>query len=168
MKVLTFSRVFPAYHPKAGQPTYFVEKILHSFKTRHYELLDSARPLIDHEFFLHNYQPKYHTIRKGNRWKVGDFFCPRVWGNDVNPKTSRSGPYQSKQISFSIWIQVKKVWDIEMDKDGVFKINGKYFDVTSGDFSCNDGLSADDLLNWFPIGKPFTGQIICWNDEINY
>jgi hypothetical protein len=26
-RVLTFSRVFPAYHPKAGQPTGFVEKI---------------------------------------------------------------------------------------------------------------------------------------------
>ena len=29
-KVLTFSRTFPAFHPKAGQPTYFVEKILNS------------------------------------------------------------------------------------------------------------------------------------------
>jgi hypothetical protein len=27
-KVLTFSRVFPSYHPKAGHPTYFVEKML--------------------------------------------------------------------------------------------------------------------------------------------
>lgn len=26
-KVITFSRVFPAYHPKKGQPTYFIEKI---------------------------------------------------------------------------------------------------------------------------------------------
>lgn len=26
-KVITFSRVFPSYHPKAGQPTYFVEAI---------------------------------------------------------------------------------------------------------------------------------------------
>lgn len=28
MKVIMVSRTFPAYHPKAGQPTYFVEKIL--------------------------------------------------------------------------------------------------------------------------------------------
>jgi hypothetical protein len=27
-KVIMFSRVFPAYHEKAGQPTYFVEKLL--------------------------------------------------------------------------------------------------------------------------------------------
>lgn len=29
-KVITFSRQFPSYHPKAGQPTYFVEKVLRS------------------------------------------------------------------------------------------------------------------------------------------
>lgn len=28
-KVITFSRVFPKYHPKAGQPTGFVKSILH-------------------------------------------------------------------------------------------------------------------------------------------
>jgi hypothetical protein len=27
MKPILFSRFFPAYHPKKGQPTYFVEKI---------------------------------------------------------------------------------------------------------------------------------------------
>jgi hypothetical protein len=26
-KVITFSRFFPAYHPRKGEPTYFVEKI---------------------------------------------------------------------------------------------------------------------------------------------
>lgn len=25
-KVITFSRTFPAYHPRKGEPTYFVEK----------------------------------------------------------------------------------------------------------------------------------------------
>ena len=27
-RIITFSRTFPAYHPKAGEPTYFVEMIL--------------------------------------------------------------------------------------------------------------------------------------------
>lgn len=30
-RVITFSRKFPSYHPKAGQPTHFVEQILNSF-----------------------------------------------------------------------------------------------------------------------------------------
>lgn len=30
MKVLTFSRQFPKGHPKAGHPTWFVEKVLNS------------------------------------------------------------------------------------------------------------------------------------------
>ena len=29
-KVIIFSRVFPAYHQKVGQPTYFVEKLWQS------------------------------------------------------------------------------------------------------------------------------------------
>ena len=29
-KVITVSRTFPDYHPKAGQPTYFVEQILNA------------------------------------------------------------------------------------------------------------------------------------------
>jgi len=28
---IKFSRTYPAHHPKAGQPTYFVEKFLRSF-----------------------------------------------------------------------------------------------------------------------------------------
>lgn len=34
MKVLTFSEVYPTYHPKAGQATFFVEKIWNCLKKR--------------------------------------------------------------------------------------------------------------------------------------
>jgi hypothetical protein len=29
------------------------------------------------------FQHKYHTIRKGNRFKVGDKFSPRVWDFEI-------------------------------------------------------------------------------------
>ena len=29
-RVMTFSRVFPSYHPRKGDPTYFVEAILNA------------------------------------------------------------------------------------------------------------------------------------------
>lgn len=32
--------------------------------------------------------------------------------------------------------------------------------------SFNDGLSRKDFKDWF--AKPFAGQIICWNEKINY
>lgn len=52
-KIITFSEYFPVYHPKQGQPTGFVSKILAGEKN--------------------------HTIRGGKRWKEGDLFSPRVW-----------------------------------------------------------------------------------------
>lgn len=75
-KVITFSRTFPAYHPKAGQPTYFVEKFWESI---YLEKSDSewlsACKRFNFNVGLHGiYSPKHHTIRAGKRWKVGDKF----------------------------------------------------------------------------------------------
>lgn len=83
-KVITFSRIFPAHHPKAGQPTYFVEKLITSFDQTQlgFEqiLKFPASPLgqiVDLKIF-DSCQPKHHTIRAGHRFKVGDKFSPRV------------------------------------------------------------------------------------------
>lgn len=108
-KVLTFSRVYPSYHPKAGQPTYFVEKIVKSLHWDRPHPPVDIRADFDSDIYI-NVQPKHHTIRAGHRWKVGDWFRPVVWGNDINPKSGRSGPYHSKQIIFAPDIQVKKTW----------------------------------------------------------
>jgi hypothetical protein len=166
-KVLTFSRAFPSYHPRKGEPTYFVEKI-----TQSRILLGNIPCDIPDEIFstemYHICEPKYHTIRAGNRWKVGDQFSPRVWSGK---------PYNSKQIIIVPDIEVKKVWDIVVEKDcfqlesGVkvvtkIIIDGKHITSNYEPLSMNDGLSLDDLCNWF--NKPFKGQIICWNENINY
>lgn len=163
-KVITFSRLFPAYHPRKGEPTYFVEKIWSGIKE------DFSKTLIglDNELFNFSkgiYKPKYHTIRAGNRWKVGDKFSPRVWSDK---------PYRSKQITISPDIEIKKVWEVKIEQFGSSKIisyptkrKGYDYMISLGDVANNDGLSIKDFNNWF-IKVPFIGQIICWNENINY
>lgn len=173
--VLTFSRTFPAYHPKAGQSTLFVQQIWQSIG------LPSAEYYLNFENdvwwgYRMKGNPKHHTIRAGNRWKVGDKFSPRVWSGK---------PYASKQIIIAPDIEVKKVWSfgiengrILINEDEVYNCNllcnqqiktNKYFSLAS-----NDGLHADDFEAWFKVGyntnneKDFKGQIICWNENINY
>ena len=123
-KVITFSQKFPSYHPKAGQPTYFVEafyKSLFVMKCLPKELEES----FNHEVFL-NGMTKHHTVRSGNRFKKGDFFSPRVWGTDVNPKSGKSGAYHSKQIILSHDTEIKNVWDIEINEATEISINGTF------------------------------------------
>lgn len=174
-KVITFSRTYPSYHPRAGESTYFVEKFWKSFHDlekglpesfHHY--VDSCSQLIQpgsfnqYADFFKTLETKHHTIRAGHRWKEGDWFSPRVWSGK---------PYNSKMIQFAPDIQIKKVWNITVNHDGLFVINGDLYAYPNSDFALqplaeNDGLTVADLLAWF--NKPFSGQIICWNENINY
>lgn len=190
-KIVMFSQVFPKYHPKTGEPTHFKEKFWCSIKhsANYYDLimLNPGKEKEAAEVWntvKHNWrsiQPKHHTIREGHRFKVGDLITPKVWGYDINPTSGRTGPYQSKQIVIAPDIEVKKTFDFEfipalwIDESSV-KINGQI--INAGTFeklAMNDGLTVDELINWFGNGymfssklKPFTGQIICWNETINY
>lgn len=162
-KVITFSTKFPSYHPKAGKPTYFVEKIYAG-------LADSIpdfkipKEFKDYDWFEYYNcgRAKSHTIRAGNRWKAGEKFSPRIWSGK---------PYHSKQITFASDIEIRKVWNIGL------RIRGDYKEFYCNDedltgssiitLSMNDGFKqVADFLNWFP--KPFEGQIICWNEKIKY
>lgn len=158
-KVITFSRVFPKYHPKAGQPTYFVEKVYKSLF-----LMKCVPPelAIDFNFAVmndENYKAKHHTIRNGNRWKVGDKFSPRVWSGK---------PYNSKQIILCDDVEIKKVFNFSKDlKSDKWYINGVEMSSAERiDLAENDGLAYKDLLSWFQ--KSFNGQIICWSDVVSY
>lgn len=162
-KVITFSRFFPKYHPRAGQQTFFVEKIYSAIGVGG-EYLHIPLPDVDNFMYNHDenyFEPKLHTIRAGNRFKVGEKFSPRVWSGK---------PYASKQIIFAPDIEIKQIYDIEILNQNIF-LNGSYFgyykrgyyndDVTT--LSNNDGLCLSDFENWFG-SKPFKGQIICWAD----
>ncbi|CAB4165213.1 hypothetical protein UFOVP916_1 [uncultured Caudovirales phage] len=188
-RVITVSRNFPAYHPKKGLSTNFPFAIWKS-------LIDSGMKDLWNPY-ISNYRgvfgqelpdfdtitPKHHTIRAGNRHRVGDKISLRTWGNDINPKSGRSGPYHSKQIILCPDIEVKRVWDFGItainrdlpgDYEAYFRINYKAFYLNSlgtdtfREVAKNDGLLFPDFLNWFQYPEEFTGQIICWNENINY
>ncbi len=185
-RVITFSRTYPKGHPRQGEPTYFVEKVWESIG---YVPSKEIIELLPDEYM--NYlrrdsetiYPKHTTIRAGHNWKAGDWFSPRVWGTDINPKTGRSGPYNSKQIQFAPDIQIKKVWDFKIiytDNPLLYQVllNGQViyeveccqifvdgFDTIKM-IAENDGLDYNDFLHWFI--DDFDGQIICWNENINY
>jgi hypothetical protein len=172
-KVITFSRVFPKGHIRAGEPTFFVEQIYNSL------LMTMDRfKLPDNIEFLKSLSSrtdlglKHHTIRAGNRFKAGEYFSPRVWSGK---------PYKSKQVIIAPDIEIKKVWDfgIEVDKDYItVLIDGEVFAEENQSFitqklaletlAKNDGLFIENFKSWFQWGKPFYGQIICWNDKIDY
>lgn len=160
MKVITFSRFFPAYHPRKGQPTYFVEKIWKGL----YE--DNSDVPFPHEmagiwsaYCEMDVQPKHHTIRAGHRWKVGDWFSPRVWSGK---------PYRSKQAEIGEPLQIKKIWMFRLSHDSYYLDEQELYldDLTT--VAKNDGLTTDDFESWFPYRKEFSGQILCWNESIEY
>lgn len=156
MRNLMFSRYFPKTHPRAGEPTHFVEKIWS---------IPQIQPMNENLICPHNaeyYFPKFHTIRAGERWKAGDYFTPRIWS-----KT----PYRSPTIQFAEHIRVEKTWSIEKYKSSfLFKdelIPWKILQYMAK----NDGLSFEDFLSWFEdAGKKelWRGQIICWSGLVNY
>jgi len=175
-KVITFSLYFPGYHPRKGEPTYFVEKIHHNIwhsipddwmdaQSMIWDLNKHLPRKIVHDFIESldmeaNFADisKGHTIRYGNNFKVGDLFSPRVWSGK---------PYGSKQIIIAPDIQVKKSWDFESTHDEIY-LNGITIlgSKTVDHIAKNDGLTIEDFFRWF--NKPFEGQIICWNENINY
>lgn len=145
--VLMISRTFPATHPRKGEQTYFVDKILKQYS--------------DFNNFL-GWQ-KIHTIR-------GNF---KLWAKRI--KAIQEGkailslrywsgsPYNfkkdgSKQIEFA-----------RLDKDSGIGLQFLSFDVPYGDFATsdtesdsysinpntfdllakNDGLTKEDLKSWF-------------------
>lgn len=157
-RVITFSLKFPAYHPKAGEPTNFVEKLCNAF-------LEIGVPIfeideLDLEYGpWHHFGKKWHTIRAGHRWNVGDKFSPRVWSGK---------PYHSKQVIIAPDITISKIWNIEVDEDLCIWIycDNEGDDVILERLAANDGLSLADLKAWFH--KPMEGQIICWSDNVEY
>ena len=169
-KVITFSRTFPLYHPRKGDPTYFVEQSwngLNILKLPVPKNEDVPSDFLWSILPLSNYGEKYHTIRKGYRWKVGDKFSPRVWSGK---------PYQSKQIIIAPDIEIKKIWDVEIfiESDRIHiahKLTHNTLELFPfNQVAKNDGLTFKDMKDWFNVkpDKPFIGQIICWNENIEY
>lgn len=183
-KVITLSRTFPSYHPKAGQPTYFVEQVLNALGIEWDEesyfdlLLDlnksneklSRQDIKDFFFSLGNLEEgetidlneKPHTIRAGSRWKQGDKASLRVWSGI---------PYHSPQIIIAPDVELVQTYDftvmeillgtiwIESETKAISIIPSNIILKT---LAQNDGLNTQDFLDWFKFPKQFEGQILAW------
>jgi hypothetical protein len=167
-RVITFSRQFQTNHPRKGEPTYFVEQIYNSI----YGLYDWSDAMGGEDCYpiemnIDTLEAKHHTIRQGYRWKVGDKFSPRVWSGK---------PYQSKQIIIAPDIEIKKIWDVEIFMlegrlhAGIPEANNIHRLLPLNQIAKNDGLTFEDMRDWFNVkeGKHFHGQILCWNENIEY
>lgn len=175
-RVITFSRQYPSYHPRKGEPTYFVEKMIQWYwdtqnNNPFGSVIDMLHELNFNKFpldfimdFSNQFDPevnewKGHTIRAGHRFKDGDTFKPCVW---------TGAPYRSLQMQFLPEIKIPKLWNIEL-KRKEFYINKKRMPADEvGIMAGNDGLSFVDFMHWFKYPKPFDGQIISWNENIEY
>jgi len=159
MKEIMFSRVFPAYHPRKGEPTYFVEKMLRQLIIDDKASTEDLKSEFVHIPILGRINGKGHTIRKGHHFTEGDYFKPKVW---------TVLPYKSVKHQFAPPVKVEKVYDFEIT-NGQIVIGGKlYATPWLNQVAHNDGLTLADFYAWFQYPKPFEGQIIVWNNEINY
>lgn len=175
-RVLTFSRQYPVGHPKAGEPTWFVEKIVSNLMQTNQEyFMSHARELIDAQYLdprkFFEVGQKGHTCREGHHWQVGDKFSPRIWTFQ---------PYRSKQLAIGPDVEVVAVWNMFVEATGAVFINGEHVvphdangHLDLADVAHNDGLSVADFIAWIisPCvlkGREFDGQIICWDHAINY
>ena len=170
-KQLAFRLYFPTYHPKAGQQTYFVEKLFRGFPDYvESPFVTSDRLVPKHQYpgigsvidiwELERVKPKFQKIAPGLKWSVGDKFTPYVY---------LGVPYMSGRILLGPDVEVVKVWDFNWDPyRNVLQINGKdqYNMSTLLRLAENEGLELRDFLDWYI--EPIEGQIICWNNEINY
>lgn len=176
-KQVTFSRKFPAKHPRAGEPTQFMEKIICGLPDEVANSVEFEQAMIalrmDPGFHVESF--KYHTIRAGKNWKVGDILIPCIWEFDGGRFTKGN-----EKIQFAPELEIVKVWDIDIAHRKV-RVEGKEMTETMvlvnnrrnifiDDIAKNDGLTSFDFCSWFfAINKNnFCGQIICWNKDVEY
>jgi hypothetical protein len=166
--VLMVSKVFPAYHPRRGQPTHFHEKI-HKCIDRD-GVKNKVVNAMEFNFYIYGESdPKLHTIRLNY-----DLWASRAEkinaGEAVLSLRQWTGkPYASKQVEIlrleKIGVQRAKVYTVF--ESMVNKIRGTNIEgrsISIHDVAKNDGLSTDDFCKWFK--KDMDGVIIHFTDKL--
>ena len=176
------SRVFPKSHPRAGEPTYFMSKILLNFDLMVFAHEDGVeRPSkscygtkMACEIVKQDFNPKPHTIRgsyelwkkRADKINAGEAVLSlRQWSGE---------PYKSKQIEFmqleKIGVERVKIthwkppaWDENKSIQKQCVVN-LIRPVPPSQLAKNDGLSYSDFDAWFP--NDFDGCIIHFTDHI--
>lgn len=182
MKQIMFARTFPSYHPRKGEPTYFVEKMLKWYMEHTDTMKDLNIPAyyeatktnIDTNLF-DSLEPKFHTIRAGNRWKEGDTFAPKIWmGKAYHSPTYQFLPPIKVVQTIDVSFYVSKFRNTEIigiypaDESGPIPLNWIWTNIAK-----NDGLGNKDFFDWFANEPTFKktkrldAQIICW-ESVDY
>ena len=158
-RVITFSRVFPSYHPRKGEQTFFIEQILNDFKIdytdqKYFTWLIENNPEIEDVFlwgffkslFSEKKDCKAHTIRNHKTpLKIGEFINPKCWaGSHLIPKVNpyNKTPQGYWQIKFAPNVEIKKTWNFRMttqlddrENDWTFcELNGKHYTFYSDEY----------------------------------
>lgn len=167
--VLMVSKVFPATHPRAGELTHFMSKILLNFDQVVVQYPDesqsASRPGYASKYAAAivregGFEPKLHTLRENyDLWTRRAEKINR--GEAVLSLRQWSGkPYRSKQQEF---LQLEKI-----GLQYISIISGRDFCYIDGQtnylqiVSKQDGLSEDDFRAWFK--KDFVGVILHFTD----
>jgi hypothetical protein len=136
--ICTFSTSFPSYHPRAGEPTDFIRKILAG--------------------------EKIHTIRAGHRWKDGDMMDFRHWSDKPyrSPmvKFWQPLPIRTQSIVIELYNHYLKIRIDNKKRPVVRKLA-----INDGLSMGICGIANPDFLDWFSHGKKeweFEGQILHW------
>lgn len=156
---LGVSRYFPATHPRKGQKTQFVCKVLHAINDSGVDLYEKCSHDCGSSCGRRLLDPKNHTIRANYAlWEKRFEKIER--GEAVLDLFYWSGkPYNSKQIVFATLtkddgIGIQKLQFL-CDKDGVYSLkypeidDNMHVDADWNDLSKNDGLSLEDWKAWF-------------------
>ena len=160
--VITVSRNFPVTHKRAGEPTYFKEKIINQ-KVLEGQLTD--RESIDIAYFCREYGvgTKIHTIRANYPFWAKRIEQVRTGEAILSIRYWSGKPYNSKQVEIC---QLGKddgvgVQEIEFQKmffeTGWIIGQSESADQLMTNIAKNDGLSLEDFKEWFKhydLSKP--------------
>ncbi len=146
--------VFLKSHPKAGEPTGFFQKVWnHVGGPSHehiYAISETFTRELNEYYRRDEYGVKTTTIRKGERWEVGDVFQFRAWAG---------APYRSKHVILTVPLVVTKVEHFEVMPFNVFlQYQHALSEKEETEVAEKDGLSIEDFRAWFPV--EFEGQRI--------
>lgn len=191
MKRISISRLFPVTHPRKWEPTNFAEKVLNNIKIDfrrddYFSLLKTLNPTKEEAILFAFFKSldadeaseKYQTIRTGHRHKANDLFCAYAWSN---PKR----PYTGHQIIFAPPIHIHSTHQVTTAIDTSENMHRTGSEILYMDgneikdlnqLANNDGLSENDFIDWFELGKPkkklrkgaFDGQAIVWDANVGY
>ena len=168
-KEITFSREFPSAIREGGK-TLFVEKVLNGIgveyqSERYFQQLlalneealsNDVLSYAELEHFWKSLEKtdekKLHTIRRLQRYQVGDVLTPAVWS---------AAPNLSPFIIFAEDVEVTYCPDLLQDEALHWHLHNKRL---SEEELCtianNDGLSLPELRAWFQ--SPTQAQLVCW------